>query len=70
VTAKHEYSKVTVHFMLSAFDKKTACGRKYSGIELTTIIENSNCKGCKTAYRLNQLKEELDNAQSRNNIHG
>lgn len=53
-------SKDTTHFLFSAFDKTTACGRSYRGLELTVHIDNSDCKSCKNVYKLQMMKKDID----------
>ena len=65
----YKYKDVTTHFMFSVFDKTTACGRSYKHLDLTANIDSSNCKSCKNAYKLNQLKEEVDGS-TRDSLHG
>lgn len=54
----------TTHFLFSVFDKTTACGRNYRGLELTAHIENSNCKSCKNAYKLAMMKKEVEDGST------
>lgn len=51
---------MTTHFLFSVFDKETACGRNYKGLDLTANIVNCDCKSCKNMHKLHAMKEEVE----------
>ncbi len=51
---------MTTHFLFSAFDKETACGRNYKNLDLTVNILKCDCKSCKNLYKLHSMKEEVE----------